>query len=97
VVEPKDEIYDAGLVLEQAEQTHPEHDARVAVARSVVARTLRHVVGRAPGGSTLHRVASTIHRGTISVVAAHWGAISTEAVTEAACTTTPKNIIIIIL
>jgi len=89
VVEPKDEIYDVGLVLEQAEQTHPKHDARVAVARSAVARTRRHVVGRAPGGSILHRVASTIHWGTISAVAAHWGAISTDAATKAACTATP--------
>jgi hypothetical protein len=43
--------------VEQAEQTHPKHDARVAVtgctACSAVARTRRHVAGHAPGCSML--------------------------------------------
>ena len=43
----------------QAEQTHPKHDALVAVpgctARSAVARTRRHVAGCAPGGSILRQ------------------------------------------
>jgi hypothetical protein len=47
VVLPQDEIHDVCLVVEQAEQTHPKHDALVAVpgctARSAVARTRRHV------------------------------------------------------
>jgi hypothetical protein len=59
VVVPQDEIHDVCLAVEQAEQTHPKHDARVAVpgctARSAVARTRRHVTRRAPGGSILRR------------------------------------------
>ena len=55
VVVPQHEIHDVGLVVEQAEQAHPKQDARVAVALSAVARTRRHVAGRAHGGSILRR------------------------------------------
>ncbi len=52
-------IHGVCLAVEQAEQTHPKHDALVAVpgctARSAVARTRRHVARRAPGGSILRR------------------------------------------
>jgi hypothetical protein len=55
----QDEIHGVCLAVEQAEQTHPKHDALVAVpgctARSAVARTRRHVARRAPGGSILRR------------------------------------------
>jgi hypothetical protein len=54
IVVPQDEIHDVCLVVEQVEQTHPKHDARVAVpgctARSAVARTRRHVAVRQPAG-----------------------------------------------
>ena len=59
VVVLQDEIHGVCFAVEQAEQTHPKHDALVAVpgctARSAVARTRRHVAGRAPGGSILRR------------------------------------------
>jgi hypothetical protein len=64
VVVPQHEIHDVCLVVELSEQTHPKHDARVAVpgctASSAVARTRRHVAGRAPGGSILRRAAAVV-------------------------------------
>jgi len=70
VVVPQDEIHDVGLAVEQAEQTHPKHDALHGIllrlracctARSAVC-TRRHVVGRAPCGSALDSRASPAPR-----------------------------------
>jgi hypothetical protein len=62
VVVAQHEIHDVCRVVELSEQTLPKHDALVAVpgctARSAVARTRRHVAGRAPGGSILPRAAA---------------------------------------
>jgi hypothetical protein len=55
VVVPQDEIHDVGLAMEQTEQTHPKHDARVAVP-GCTAHSSTHMTssgGRAPCGSAL--------------------------------------------
>ena len=69
VVVPQDVIHDVCLVVELSEQTHPKHDARVAVpgctASSVVAHTRRHVAGRAPGGSILRRATAVRSSGCL--------------------------------